>query len=82
MEPSILEELYAKAIGGEVLRYVKDYDPRILSQRVNSSAVALLEQILAALNDPALDDPQCVRRIQALVDAFAAAGVHTVRHRE
>lgn len=82
MEPSILEELYAKAIGEEILRFVKDYDPRILAQRINSSAVALLEQILAALDDPALDDPGCVRRIQALVDAFAAAGVRTTRHGE
>lgn len=82
MEPSILEELYARSIGGEILRFVKDYDPRILAQRVNSNAVALLEQILAALNDPTLDDPECVRRIQALVDAFHAAGVHTARHRE
>lgn len=78
----ISEELYARAIGWEVVKYVKDYDMHRLARQADSDAIALLHEIKAVLDDRILDDPTCFCRVDALVRAFFHHGLHTQRHSE
>lgn len=78
-EPTVAESLWAKAIGQEVLKFVRDRDEEI-DRGVHSEALALLEQIKAILDNDTLDDPECFQRIDAMVDAFHEAGISTFRH--
>ncbi len=80
LEPSVAEELCAKALGQEMLRFARAYQTRDLVQDINSRAVSLLAEIQRALNDPTLDDPDCFHRIDAIVDAFHRYGLSTSRH--
>ncbi len=79
-EFSAAEELCAKALGQEMLRFARTYQARDLVQDINSRAVSLLADIQKVLNDPALDDPECFQRIDAIVDAFHRYGLSTSRH--
>ncbi len=79
-EPSVAEELCAKALGQEMLRFARAYRTRDLIQDVNSRAISLLTEIQRILNDPALDDPDCFHRIDAIADAFHRYGLSTSRH--
>ncbi len=80
LEPSVAEELCAKALGQEMLRFARAYQTHDLIQYINSRAVSLLADIRRILNDPALDDPDCFHRIDAIVDAFHRCGLSTSRH--
>ncbi len=80
--PSISEEHYIKVIGKAVLDYAKDYNIHEAARRMESAAMELIEQIRDILNDNTLADPECFYRIEALVNAFADAGLYTTRHRE
>ncbi len=75
----VSEALWAKTIGQEVLKYVKSRGVE-MDRRVHDEAVELLEKIKAILDDDSLPDPECFRRIDAMVDAFQTAGVPTARH--
>ena len=81
-EPSISEELYARAIGHKLIKWAKEYDPNLLSRQVNTDAILLLTEIQRILNDETLDDPDCFYRIDAIVSAFHCAGLSTTRHWE
>ncbi|MBD5119438.1 MAG: hypothetical protein HDT37_10115 [Clostridiales bacterium] len=81
MEQTITEELFANLIGKSVLQYCKTQ--HILdetAQQVESGALAVLAQVKEALNDETLDDPECFRRIEAIVEAFHGNGLSTSRH--
>ncbi len=80
LEPSVAEELCAKALGQEMLRFARAYQTRDLVQDINSRAVSLLADKQKVLNDPALDDPECFQRIDTIVDAFHRYGLSTSRH--
>ncbi len=79
---SVPEEYYIKVIGKAMLDYAKDYDIHEAARRMESAAMELIEQIRDILNDNTLADPECFYRIEALVDAFADAGLYTTRHQE
>ena len=79
-EFSVAEELCAKALGQEMLRFARTYQAHDLIPAVNSRAVSLLADIQSILNDPAPDDPECFQRIDAIVDAFHRYGLSTSRH--
>jgi hypothetical protein len=81
-EPFIEEALYARVLGQEVLKWAKDYDPRLLKQQVETEAVLLLEEIQKILDDDTLDDADCFRRIDSIVTTFHRAGIPTNRHWE
>lgn len=51
-----------------------------LAPRLNAEAMDLLSQIKAILDDDAAEDPECFRRIDAIVSAFWAKGIYTPRH--
>lgn len=79
LEPTIAESIWAKAIGQEVLKFIKNCGEDI-NQKVYGEALVLLGQIKAILDDDTLDDPECFHRIDAIVDAFHEAGIPTSRH--
>ena len=81
-EPTVSEELYARAIGHKLIKWAKEYDPDLLLQQINTDAVLLLKEIQCILNDETLDDPDCFYRIDAIVSAFHCAGLSTTRHWE
>ena len=81
MKHSTFEELFAQAIGTEVLKYLSHEDAwKTLVQGLESTALPVLTKIQAILNDEALDDPACFRRIDAIVEAFHQSGLSTTRH--
>lgn len=81
MEDPIFEELYAQAIGKQVLKYLlKEGVLDMLAQETESAALRVLSEIQTILNDDEMDDPSCFRRIDAIVNAFHTQGLSTVRH--
>ena len=77
-----VQQLYARAIGELIIKYLDHLDRRELDHLAESSAVSLLRQTKAVLDDETLVDPTCFQRIDALVAAFYAAGLSTSRHLE
>ncbi len=73
-KPTVSEALCSRAVGQETLNFVKSRGEDI-GETVKDEALELLEKIRAIL-----DDPQCFRRIEAIVDAFSDAGIPTARH--
>ena len=80
MDSDILKNMYAQAIGQEAVKYISSLRPGDVAPLINREALSLLTEIRAVLDDASLDDPQCFRRIEALVDAFHAHGIPTDRH--
>lgn len=79
-EFSVLETLYAQAIGKNVLWYMQNHDFSRLPQLVECEAINLIEEIRQILNDPDLEDSTCFLRIDAIVSAFLRSGVPVDRH--
>ena len=80
MEFSIQDELYARAIGWEVLNYLKREHPGEVAQKIEGDALRVLEKIQMILNDDDLDDSDCFKRIELIVKTFCANGLSTNRH--
>lgn len=77
----IQEELVIQAIGTEVLEHLKRiWIPERLAQEMESRALKALGDIRRVLNDDELDDPECFRRIEAIVNAMEGNGLYTTRH--
>ena len=70
MDNAVMKQLYAKAIGELVVQYL---------DTIGEEEIARIRE---ALDDPALDDGACFRRVDAIVSAFHAAGIPTRRHEE
>ena len=79
-QSSVSEELYAQAIGKDILEYIQNSDPDAPAQRMESEAIRLLEEIRQILNDPDLEDATCFLKIDAIVSAFSRAGISVDRH--
>lgn len=77
---TVPEVLYAKAIGKQILDFMRSGDPQIFAEEAKGEAVLILEKIRVILDDPSLDDPECFQKIEAIVDTFHDAGISTVRH--
>ena len=80
MEFSIQDELYARAIGWEVLNYLKREHPGEVAQKIEGDALRVLEKIQMILNDDDLDDSDCFEWIELIVKTFYANGLSTNRH--
>lgn len=82
MELRIEDELYARALGWEVLRYIRQNEDKVqtLEREIEHDALQVLEQIRCILDDNALDDPECFRRVERIVQTFYAYGLSTTRH--
>jgi len=82
LDPSVADELWARVVARETLRYAKAIGEETMARRVDSEAVRILSEVKGVLDDPALDDPECFYRIDSIVDAFYRAGLSTRRHKE
>lgn len=82
MSLTIAEELYVQSLGWEVLRFLKREEGNLLNlyRKTDSEALRVLEEIRRVLDDDTLDDPDCFRRIEAVVKAFHAHDISTTRH--
>jgi len=81
MEFTIEEEFAAQAIGAEVLKHLKQtWTPQMLVQEAENRAVKVLEDILRVLDNDALDDPECFRRIQAILNVLEENDIYSTRH--
>lgn len=81
-DPAVEDELWARVIAQEMLRYARASGERFMASRVDSEAVRVLSKIKKVLDDPDLDDPECFYRIDVIVCAFYQAGLSTRRHEE
>lgn len=80
MEFSIQDELYARAIGWEVLNYLRREHPGEVAQKIEGDVLCVLEKIQMILNDDDLDDSDCFEWIELIVKTFYANGLSTNRH--
>lgn len=82
MELQLKDELYARAIGWEVMRLLKSDEESLKSiwKETDSDALRVLEKIQCILNDDTLDDPDCFDRIERIVRTFNAHNISTSRH--
>lgn len=80
MEQDLSRAMYENAIGKLVVDYLESLGTAELPSLAESSALKLIAGIKAILDDGALEDPECFQRIDALVDAFHAWNIPTVRH--
>lgn len=81
MDHLTFEELFAQAIGAEVLKYLSEESLLdTLTREAESAAVGALADIQTILNDETLDDPDCFCRIDAIVKTFHRRGLSTARH--
>ena len=75
-DPSVVDELWVRAVAQEMLRFAKSTGEETLARGVDSEAVRILTEIKGVLDDPELDDPEC------FLDVFYRAGLTTRRHIE
>lgn len=80
MEQDLSRAMYENAIGKLVVNYLESLGTVELPALAESSALKLIAEIKAVLDDGSLEDPTCFQRIDALVDAFYVRNVHTPRH--
>lgn len=81
MEYQVHEELIASAIGTLVMQHLRgETIPKEIAEAMESKAVRTLEEIRRILNDDGVEDPECFRRIEAIVCAMEDGGIHTNRH--
>ena len=80
MEQDLSRAMYENAIGKLAVDYLESLGTAGLPALAESSALKLVAEIKAVLDDDSLEDPTCFQRIDALVDAFYARNVHTPRH--
>lgn len=76
----VMRELYEKALGIEVVKYMETLHPERMAPIMESQAVMLLAKIKAILDDDAIEDPECFYRIDAIVNAFHSKGLFVDRH--
>lgn len=72
--------LYKNALGELAVNYLESLEPQEIRPLAESEAVKLIAEIQGILNDEALEDPECFRRIDAIVDTFHARGIPVNRH--
>lgn len=80
MNSEIPKALYDKTLEQLVMTYVSTLSIEELAPRLNAEAMNLLSEIKAILDDDAVEDPECFRRIDEIVSAFWAKGIYTPRH--
>lgn len=80
MNQDLSRAMYENAVGKLVVDYLESLGAVELPALAESSALKLVAEIQAVLDDDGLEDLECFRRIDALVDAFHARNVPTGRH--
>lgn len=80
MSQDLSRAMYENAVGKLVVDYLESLGNVDLPALAEYSALKLVAEVKAILDDDGLEDPACFRRIDALVDAFHAGNVPTHRH--
>lgn len=80
MDTEIPKALYENTLEQLVTTYVNTLSVDELVPRLNAEAMNLLSEIKAILDDDAVEDPACLHRIDAIVNAFWSKGIYTPRH--
>ena len=80
MKQDLSRAMYENAIGRLAVSYLESLRAEELPPLAESNALELIAEIKAILDNDALEDPECFYRIDAIVDAFHARNVSTVRH--
>ena len=76
-----MAQLAAEAIGLEVMRYLKQEETvKRIAAETESRAMRALEKIRSILNDDSLEDPECFRRIKAILRILEKRGIGSLRH--
>lgn len=71
------------ALGKLVEEYLSALPPERLQTEAHTQAEEALAKIYAILEDPELDDPACMQKIEAIVTMYhRRLGVHSTRHWE
>ncbi|MBS6349601.1 MAG: hypothetical protein KH443_12490 [Oscillospiraceae bacterium] len=71
------------ALGKLVEEYLSALPPERLQTEAHTQAEEALAEIYAILEDPELDDPACMQKIEAIVTVYhRRLGVHSTRHWE
>ena len=82
-QSSVSSSLRRAALGQLAEEYLSSLPREAVAQEVRSQAEALVEEIWAILEDPALDDPACLQKIEAVLTAYyRRLGLRSARHRE
>lgn len=78
---SAQDELTIYSIGSLVLSHIKEDGvlKEILSA-AESNAMRALNEIQDALDDDTLDDPECFKRIEAILTVLENHGITSLRH--
>lgn len=80
MDNEIPRALYGNTVEQLVITYVANLSMEELAPKLNAAAMSLLSEIKAILDDGTVEDPECLRRIDRIVDAFWSKGIYTPRH--
>lgn len=80
MKLSVQDELYARAIGWEILNYLRREQPMELWEEMEQDALRVLGKIKKILDDPRRNDRDCYEKIEQIVQTFYAFGISTSRH--
>lgn len=82
-QSAVSSSLRRAALGQLAEEYLSSLPREAVAQEVRSQAEALVEEIWAILEDPALDDPACLQKIEAVLTAYyRRLGLRSARHRE
>lgn len=76
----VMKGIYEIAMGQLAARYLQTLRGGDLVTAMESEALGLVAEIKEILDDESLEDPQCFRKVDAIVDAFQARGLGTSRH--
>lgn len=80
MSFEIAKNLCERAVVAMVSEYIGQLLPDDLFPIADSEALGLIVQIKDILDEEDTSDPECFRRIDAIVNAFAEKGIYTNRH--
>lgn len=80
LEGRVPDWLVQQAIGEKVLRYARNLQTEDLLAQIDQDMLGLFVETVRILDDEGLDDPECFRRVDALVRAFETRGFSIRRH--
>ena len=81
MKESAHDDLLIYSLGMLMLEHIKEDE--LLREAIaaaETAAIKTLEEIKGALDDETLDDPECFRRIEAILTMFEDNGTGAHRH--
>lgn len=67
---NVVDGLCCAAVGKLMISHMERTHPAVISQAVESKAVQTLEAIRYILENDRLSDPECVQRVEKLVQLF------------